>query len=63
MHKNGSGESPNIKGIYLNKSVDLGEVKVGGNKKFYIKTAVPDDGSEYLGNYNSSVLSWWGIPV
>lgn len=56
-------DSPIIKGIYNQKSIELQDVYPTSYKNMYLKASVPNQSLDWVGEYNSALRTWWEIPT
>jgi len=58
----GIDDTPVLKGIYVNRNVEIENIYPGQYKNVYLKVQVPDQDLT-VGNYNSNLRVWWNKPV
>lgn len=56
-------DTPILRGIYNQKSVELANIYPGHSKNVYLKTSLPSQDLSYVGNYNTNLKAWWEVPT
>jgi hypothetical protein len=55
-------DTPKVKGIYVQKDIELKDIYPNSSKNVYLKSQVLND-MDVLGHYDTSLKVRWGTPV
>jgi len=56
-------DSPVLRGIHLQKSIEVPSIAPNSSKDIYMKLALPTRDLSWVGSYNTNLKAWWEVPT
>jgi len=56
-------DSPILRGVHLQKSIEVPNISPNASKDIYMKLALPTRDLSWVGNYDTNLKAWWEVPT